>query len=171
MSNRPVWPTGLPSPALNSVSGSIELGIESVRFEGGGRRDRRRFNNLPGQYSFTLFLDRFAAARMMAFLHEVAGVEFDLKCKLPQSPYEGFVTVPVKLTGDLSHTVFSPEVTSYTIGVWVTRMPPDLTNEDYITFDLYGDDQTAIMSDLREVAGTLIPEISTGMDTTYVNIA
>lgn len=90
--NRLSWPRALPRPIFQTQTLAPDLGVESFPMDSGWEEERRRFDHLPGVYSFALRLSALEQDILLSFAQKVAGGAFDADLWLPGMSRDGCQT-------------------------------------------------------------------------------
>lgn len=151
MTERYLWPRGLPCPNLKAISFTPDGGELSTEMESGARRNRRLYETLPTNYDATLTCSRIETVIFLAFYDKVAGGEFDIDVHSPFSIETHLTRHRAQFVGLPKISEFGAAQWSVSVQLWLAEVsPPDL--DTLAILAAYGDGAGSIVNQFDVLA-------------------
>ena len=154
---RLTWPRGLPRPIFQSQSLAPDLGIERFEMDTGWEEERRRFDQMPGVYPFSLRLSALQQDVLLSFAHKVAGTAFEADLWMPGMSRDGCRTFLCRIVSLAQAGEITTGLWRWSVSLRIESLdPPDFDTLAFLAH--YGDEAGLFVNLFDGLVNETIPE-------------
>lgn len=155
--SRLLWPRALPRPIFQSQSVTPDFGVEGTEMDTGWIEERRRYNHVPGVYSFALRVSALQQDVLISFAHKVAGAAFEADLWMPGLSRDGCRRFVCRIASCVQAGEITTGIWRWNISLRIESLdPPDF--DQFAFFNHYGDESLRFVNLFDGLANEIIPE-------------